>query len=272
MRWRGQGLLTGVVLTAAATLGYQWTSMATLVERATHEEIEYSTYTRLVSQFVEENKRWPEPHDITLPKPPHKGVIKKATLKTNGEILFTLSGWSIQSGRVTVLLSPTLKTHSHLLPGSHNRLEYNCTIVNPSSMERTLCDRTGTTTTTTAEVSNKNANAFAEWEKNESDAKNEMTARTSNLSLASASDTQCDVHLRRVEQEIIPCLTQIDESAALQVKERFQTLFNRPRLRPEIIVDNPDLVAQFNSECDGSWNSTAAMVKMQNPKFDACFY
>ena len=270
MRWRGQGLLTGVVLIAAIALGYQWTSMTTLGERANHEEIEYSAYTRLVSPFVEENKRWPEPHDITLPKPPHKGVIKKVILKTNGEILFTLSGWTIKSGRVTVLLSPTLKTHSHLLPGSRNRLEYDCTIVSPASMERTLCDRTGTTTA--AEVRNKNANAFAEWEKNESEAKNEMNTRTSNLRLASAADTQCDVHLRRVEQEVIPCLTQIDESTALQIKERFQTLFNRPRLRPEIIVDNPDLVAQFNNECDGSWNRAAEMVKTQNPKFEACFY
>jgi len=270
MRWRGQGLLTGVVLIAAATLGYQWTSMATLVERANHEEIEYSTYTRLVSQFVEENKRWPEPHDITLPKPPHKGVIKKATLKTNGEILFTLSGWTIQSGRVTVLLSPTLKTHSHLLPGSRNRLEYNCTIVNPASMERTLCDRTGTATV--AEVNSKNANAFAEWERNDADAKNEITTRESSLNLASATETQCDVHLRQLEEQVTPCLSQVDDVAAQHIKEHLRGLMNRPRLRPEVIVDNPDLLAEFNSSCDNDWNNAVAMVKMQNSKFEACFY
>ena len=270
MRWRGQGLLTGVVLIAAATLGYQWTSMTTLVERTNHEEIEYSTYTRLVSQFVEENKRWPEPHDVTLPKPPHKGVIKKVILKTNGEILFTLSGWTIQSGRVTVLLSPTLKTHSHLLSGSRNRLEYDCTLVNPASMERTLCDRTGTTTA--AEVSNKNANAFAEWEKNESDAKNEIDTRNSNISLASAIESQCDVRLRQLEEKIAPCLSQVDDVAAQHIKDHLQGLMNRPRLRPEIIVDNPDLVAEFNSECDSSWNNAAVMIKMKNSKFEACFY
>lgn len=270
MKWRGQGVLVGLVLISAAVFGYQWTSMSKLTEKVTYEGIEYSPYTRLVAQFVEEQKRWPGANEIAMPKPPRKGVIKGVKLKNNGEILFTLSGWTIQSGRATVLLAPMLNTHSHLLPGSHNRLEYNCTIVKPTSLERTLCERIGTTTA--ADVNNKNTNAFAEWEKNESEAKNEMTARTSNLSLASASDTQCDVHLRRVEQEVIPCLTQIDESAAQQVKERFQTLFNRPRLRPEIIVDNPDLVAQFNSECDSSWNNAAAMVKMQNPKFEACFY
>jgi hypothetical protein len=270
MRWRGQGLLTGVVLIAAATLGYQWTSMATMVDKANNQGIEYSAYTQLVAQFVEENKRWPEPHDITLPKPPHKGVIKKATLKTNGEILFTLSGWSIQSGRVTVLLSPTLKTHSHLLPGSRNRLEYNCTIVNPASLERTLCDRTGTVTI--AEVNSKNANAFAEWERNDADAKNEIATRESNLNLASATETQCDVYLRQVEQQVTPCLSQVDDVAAQHIKDHLQGLMNRPRLRPEIIIDNPDLVTEFNSACDNDWNNAVAMVKMQNAKFEACFY
>jgi len=270
MRWRGQGLLTGVVLIAAATLGYQWTSMSTLVERANYEEIEYSTYTRLVSQFVEENKRWPEAHDITLPKPSHKGVIKKVVLKTNGEILFTLSGWSIQSGRVTVLLSPTLKTHSQLLPGSRNRLEYDCTIVNPASLERTLCDRTGTATV--AEVNSKNANAFAEWEKNESETKNEMDTRHANINRAGATESQCDVRLRQLEEDITACLSRVDDVAAQHIKDHLHGLMNRPRLRPEIIVDNPDLVAEFNSSCDNDWNNAVAMVKMQNSKFEACFY
>jgi hypothetical protein len=270
MRWRGQGLLTAMVLIAAATLGYQWKSMATLVERAAHEEIKYSTYTQLVAQFVEENKRWPEPHDITMPKPPHKDIIKKVTLKTNGEILFTLSGWSIQSGRVTVLLSPMLQTHSHLLPGSRNRLDYDCTLVNPASMERTLCDRVGTSTA--AEVSSKNANAFAEWEKNESETKNEMDTRSANINQVNTAESQCDVRLRQLEEDITACLSRVDDVAAQHIKEHLQGIMNRPRLRPEIMLDNPDLVAEYNSACDNDWNNAVAVVKLQNAKFEACFY
>lgn len=269
MKWRGQGVLVGIVLLAAAALGYQWKSTTNLIERVDLEGIEFTPYIMLVAQFVEQQKRWPEAHEITLPPPPRNGVIKEAILKNNGDILFVLSGWAIQTGRVTVLLSPTLNTRSHLL-ANIQRLDYDCTAVSPVSLERTLCVRIGSSDA--ADVNAKNIDAFSEWERNDSETKNEITTRNANLSLASAADTQCDVHLRKVEQQIIPCLTPIDESAAQQAKERFQAMFNRPRLRPEIIVDNPDLVAQFNNECDSSWNSAVAMLKMQNPKFEACFY
>lgn len=268
MQWRGQGILVVLVLAGAAALGYQWKSMTQLEEHVRLNDFEYAPYIRAVAEFVNEQKRWPEPFDVSLPSPTDE-VIKKVKLQNNGELLFTLSGWSISSGQATVLLAPVLSTHKTTPHYQYSRLEYSCVEVNPSSLEQVMCMRIGSRSA--AEINSENENAFATWEKNEADAKKLSAKRDSELATAANTETQCDRLLVRAEQEVLPCVKQIDVPTAQTLSTRFQETLNGRRLRPEIIVDNPDLLEQFNRECDETWSGLTGMAKMQSSDIARCF-
>ncbi len=268
MRWRGQGILVVTVLIAAAVFGYQWKSVTHLEEEVTWHDIEYRPYTHAVARFVDEQKRWPEPGEVTLPEPESDSIIKKVNLENKSELLFTLSGWTLQNGRVTMRLAPTLNTHHSLLPYTPSRLEYTCREVIPASLERTLCMRIGVRSA--AEISSENTDAFARWEKNESDA--QLSAkRASALAIAGLRDTRCDRYLSHAERQILPCVQQFDAAKAQALRERLTEVLSGPRLRPEVIADNPGMLDQFNRSCDDNWQAITVMAQGENEKIAPCF-
>jgi hypothetical protein len=269
MQWRGQGVLVVLVLAGAAAFGYQWKSMTQLDEDVRLNDFEYAPYIRAVANFVKEQKRWPEPFELALPTLKPDGVIKDVELQNNGELLFTLSGWSIGTGHATVLLAPELNTHNTEPHYQRSRLEYSCVEVNPSSLEQVMCMRIGSRSA--VEINSHNENAFAEWEKNEAEAKGQAAKRNTALVAATNTETRCDRHLVYAEQEVLPCISRMDEAFAQTLNGRIQETLNSRRLRPEIIVDNPDLLEQFNRDCDENWSNLAGMAKMQSSEIAGCF-
>jgi|GEM_PF-2988907 len=267
MQWRGQGILVGLVLAGAAAFGYQWKSMTQLEEEVRLMDFEYAPHVRAVASFVQEQKRWPEPYEVSLPAPKPGGVIKDVRLQNKGELLFTLTGWTIGGGQATVLLAPELNTHQTM--EHFSRLDYSCVEVNPSSLEQVMCMRIGSRSA--AEINSQNENAFAEWEKKEAEAKDQTTKFNASVEAAKNAETQCDRLLLRAERTVLPCINQIDESAAQTLHARFQEAFNGPRLAPESIVRNPDNLEAFNQNCDENWNALTGLAKAYNRELASCF-
>jgi len=269
MKWRGQGILVAVVLIGAGAFAYQWSTVSTLEQEVLGRGIDYQPYIQRVSGFVEEHRRWPEAGEFDLPAPPVGGLFRKAALGPDGEILLTLSAWTITSGRARVVLAPVLQTQANSAAPGISRLRYGCLQTFPASLERIVCRSIGSITN--AEVAEGNANAFNEWR--EIDASAQAHERTFMAAVATARDTrtQCDSLWQHAERDVIPCLRAIDATTAENFRIRNQQRFDGPRLRPEVIANDPRMLEQFNRECDESWRTLAAMTKSMSKELAACF-
>lgn len=266
MKWRGQGLLVGSVIVAAVAFGYQWTSVVKMEDEALAGGLDYRPYMNRVSEFVNQQRRWPEPDEIYLPIPPEDGVIKNVELQSEGKILVTFSAWTIRSGRVEAVLAPTLSSYGSQARG---RLRYSCLSVDPVGFERLVCRTIGYTTT--EQLAQDNANGFEEWLKNEADAKQRNEDFQRALEAAQDVTTRCDELWMRAQGSVVPCLRAVDPDTADSFSKRSDEIFNGPRLRPDVIARNPDMLEQFNQECDSNWTHLTVVTRDIREEFSACF-
>ena len=161
MKWRGQGSLVVLVLAVAAALGYQWISFVKLEDYSIGYGISYQPYFRVVSDFVNKEKRWPEAGEIAFPAVSQDGVIRKVELKSNGEIHFTFSAWTIKSGYTEAVFAPTLNRHPD--PDAA-RLSYYCVEVDPPELMSIVCR--SEVSITREEIASANTDALSEWQNN----------------------------------------------------------------------------------------------------------
>jgi len=263
MKWRGQGLLTVAVLAAAAAIGWQWTSTRALEDHALGHGIDYLPYTRAVATFVDGQRRWPAAGELALPEPPDGGPIAAATLGPEGEIQVAFRAWTLGDGRVRAVLAPVLNPHAADAPPTA-RLSYRCVEVAPAAMARVVCG--SETVTPRAEVAAANAGAFARWR--HADA--ERQARQA-IAAAPPAPTRCDRLWEQAEREILPCLEGVDPALARQFGERGRELFLGPRLRPEVVARNPELLAEFDARCQAHWDALAGTAAQADPRARGCF-
>lgn len=267
MKWRGQGILVAAVLAGAAALAHQWQSSLKLEDHVMSYGLDYGTSMNSVAEFVDRKKRWPEKGEIVFSSEPDDGFIKKAELLENGEILFTLTTWTIESGNVQAVFAPVLNTRAGKL--GFRRLQYHCVEVDPGKYMHIVCR--SDIKSTRSQVAAENADAFVKWQKAETEEQNRSAQFSSALALAQNMSNQCDRLWAKAEQESIPCLQSIDATLANQFAEQGRKQLNGLRLRPEVIVNNPKLVADFDRNCDDTWQMLVNMAKGANGDAVKCF-
>lgn len=267
MKWRGQGTLVVGVLAAAAAFGYQWTSMEKLQDHAIGYGISYGPYARLVSEFVEREKRWPQPEEIDFSSVAEGGVIRAAELQQNGEILFTFSAWTITSGYVHMVFAPTLNTHATTHSGG--RLSYACVEVSPARYESIVCRSEGTTRR--AAIAAENVGAFAKWQNAQQQQEKEQSDFEAAVTSAANTPTQCDALWSAAHADVIPCVEAVNPDLARELSARSEKIFTGPRLRPEIIARNPDMLDAFNRKCEESWRMLVGQAIAKDGNARGCF-
>lgn len=224
MKWRGQGTLVVGVLAAAAAFGYQWTSMEKLQDHAIGYGISYGPYARLVSEFVEREKRWPQPEEIDFSSVAEGGVIRAAELQQNGEILFTFSAWTITSGYVHMVFAPTLNTHATTHSGG--RLSYACVEVSPARYESIVCRSEGTTRR--AAIAAENVGAFAKWQNAQQQQEKEQSDFEAAVTSAANTPTQCDALWSAAHADVIPCVEAVNPDLARELSARSEKYLPGP--------------------------------------------
>lgn len=267
MKWRGQGLLIVAVLSGAAAYWYQWTSFEKLQDYSFSYGINYLPYKRLVAEFVEREKRWPEPGEVDINSVAEGGVIRNAELLENGEIRFAFSAWTIKSGYAEMSFVPSLNT-SPTVYGT-GRLNYACVDVDPPGFESVVCRREGALSR--AEIAAENVDAFARWQSAIDQEKKEKADFADAVSAAESLPTLCDTLWIEAQDNVLPCAEGINPSLAAQIRQRSQHIFNGPRLRPELIARNPDMLTAFNRECEENWNVLVALAKINDESLERCF-
>lgn len=262
MRWRGQGILVGLVLLAAATYGWQWKSVSTMAERLQVSALPIDRYTATVNDFYAEHERFPEPNEISFPSA-RNDLVRSATLGKNGELTFELSAWRVFGGHVKTTMAPSLMPG--LEPGSV-RLSYVCVDTQPAEFAAIVCSRNGTVTRTALMQEN------AEFQASQRDGREASEERARSVQRVQAVGTDCDRFVAQARDGLEQCVARADEQLGQQfasvVKERFE---NSPRLRPEVIASSPEVLDAFNKECTSEWAVTVAQVKSANAEAGKCF-
>ena len=262
MRWRGQGILVGVVLLAAGAYGWQWVSVSKMVETLQVTALPIGSYTGAVTAFYAENQRFPEPTELTLPRA-KTDLIRDVTLGKDGELTFELSAWLVFHGYVMTTMAPTLMPGSE--PGSVV-LSYVCVETDPSEFASVVCSRNGTATR--AELAQENATFQANLNKRRESMDEEARA----VARVQEVGTDCDRFVALAhggaEQCVADADAQLGQRFAQSVKENFD---NGRRLRPEVIASSPELLDKFNEECTSAWKSLVAMVSSANAEAGDCF-
>jgi len=262
MRWRGQGILVGLVLLVAATYGWQWISVTRMVEHLQVSALPIDRYTRTVSDFYAEHERFPEPSEISFPSAGND-LVRSATLGKGGEITFELSAWRVFGGHVTTTLTPMLMPG--LEPGSV-MLSYVCVETRPTQFSSIVCNRNGTATRAALIQEN------TEFQAQSIESREEADDRARAVERVQAVGTDCDRFVAQARGGLEQCVAQADEQLGQQfarvVKERFE---NSPRLRPEVIASSPEVLDAFNQECTSEWTVLVARLKSANAEAGKCF-
>lgn len=267
MKWRGQGLLVVALLAGATAVAYQWKSFEQLQDQAIGYGINYTPYTNLVDEFVDREKRWPEPGEIDFSTVAEGGVITNAELQKHGEILFTLSAWTIKNGYAQMSFAPTLNVGVTNYAGG--RLSYNCVEVIPANYEAVICRSQGKVTR--AEVATDNDGAFTRWQHERDKTVKEKAEFAAAVASAETTRTLCDDLWLDAQQNAIPCAEGVNPALAKQIQERSRVIFNGPRLAPETIARNPESLVLFNRECEENWRTLVALAKINDESLTRCF-
>ena len=261
MRWKGQGILTAVVLTAAVAYGWQWKSTTGLIEELQVRELPIAPYTSVVAKFYTDHQRFPQPGEVVLPASPG-GLVRAATLLNDGEIDFTLSAWRVFRGHAHATMAPLLTTGAERYSFA---LRYVCLDADPPQLTAVVCSRTGSYTRD--EVAAKNADALAGL----------ADRRKSDEDRAKRRDgwqpfTTCDRYLTLANDSVGQCIASIDpqlgERFAKAVSERFD---NGRRLSPQTIASDPETLDTFNRECEANWQQLVSSVRSARPEVQKCF-
>lgn len=260
MKWRGQGILTAVVLICAGAYAVQWRSNMRLIDEIEGHGLTINPFIRPIAEFVDEEGRFPTPGEVALPAPVTDGIISSVTLGDKGALRFTLSTWTILDGHVAFTMAPEVNVGA-ALPAT-NRLHYWCTEVQPQRYEGTLCHGT----MTQQELDATNEHAFAEWEAD----LERMEQRESATQSVAGVQTECDRIARLARDEVLDCVTQIDPKLGEQLEHRIVEEFETRRLRPEVIAGSPELLDQFNAQCSQSWAAITGQIRAGVKQVEDC--
>lgn len=260
MKWRGQGILTIMVLAGAAALGWQWHTATVMVEALQVRELPIGPYTRVVADYYASHGQFPQPAEVTLPRP-SGDLIRAAALHDHGEIDFTLSAWRIFRGHAHVLMAPKLAPGGQL----HSvALSYVCLKTDPPQAAAVVCSRNGSYTR------DELAQANAEFEQSLAGARTAAEERLQVAGWVSDVSTSCDRYLA-ISRDIGQCIANADAQLAQQFAQFVTREFaSRPRLRSGVIASAPELLDAYNRECDVIWQQFAGMVP-DRPEIRGCF-
>lgn len=260
MKWRGQGILTVMVLAGAAALGWQWHTATVMVEALRVRELPIGAYTRVVVDYYASHGQFPQPQAVTLPRP-SGDLIRAAALRDHGEIDFTLTAWRVFQGHARVLMAPKL------VPGGQPHsvtLSYVCLKTDPSQAAALVCSRNGIYTR------DELAQANAEFERSLAAARAAVKERARIAGQVSDVRTSCDRYVA-ISHDIGQCIANADAPLAQQFSQFVTREFaNRPRLRSDVIASAPELLDAYNRECDVTWRQFVGMVP-DRPQIRGCF-
>lgn len=251
MKWRGQGILTAIVLICAGAYAVQWRSNMRLVDEIEGHGLPLAPYIRPVAEFVDDAGIFPQPGEVALPAPPQNGVISSVTLGEKGTLKFMLTTWTIFDGHVSFTMAPEVNVGA-LLPAA-NRLHYSCIEVQPERYASTVCH--GMTTQQTIDAANETA--FAEWEAD----LDRIDQREAEAQSMASVRNECDRIARLARDEVLDCVTRIDSKLGEQLEQRIVEAFETRRLRPEVMAQSPELLDQFNAQCTQSWEAITGMIR-----------
>jgi hypothetical protein len=261
MQWRGQGVLTSIVLVAAGAYAIQWHTVTKLQDSIEGSGLLITPYTQSISEFVDHAHRWPTANEVSLPMPPAGGIVRKVTLGEHGMLHFALTGWTLR-GRITATFAPSIMSASTFEP--KGRLRYACVAVKPAFLEGVVCRQWGISSLEKIEAAH--AQEFAEWQDDTEHAGKRRTV----IATAGSSETECDRIAYRAGQ-VSECVVGVDAELGGRIAASLSTKFrNRPRLRPEILADDPDLLAKYNRQCTEEWADFVAQMVSENHEMGNC--
>ncbi len=259
-------LVYAAVLGVIGAYGYQWKSFTSLQTELMAGSIDFGSYFGPVSQFVNENQRWPGLEEVYLRIPPEGGAVTEARLQEEGKILLTLSAWSMFGGNATVTLAPVISDKiGHPAFGS-SLVQYKCLKVTPEKISHMVCK--SISTVTEAELSAANAEGFEGVKRKLAEADRKRKATKEAEQAAQAAETQCDVLWALAKADVTPCIEALNPTIGAQFMFRADKALNDLRLSGETIVRNPDALKRFNRECESNWRSLVGIYRADYP---SCF-